>query len=543
MPPSPPPAARTVPLAAWLAVPPLFGLLAIWLGQDASWDLCNYHFYNPYAWLHGRMGFDVAPAQVATFYNPLLHLPFYLIVERLPPRAVGFLLGTLQGMNFPLLWGIGLALIPKSTGSTPRDAAFLSAVAALLGMLGAGQISELGTTFGDNLLSLPLLAALSLLLRAPPSPIPAAVAGLLCGIAAGLKQPMAVYAVGFCAAFFFRNDPFGRRILLALCFGLGVLAGIALSGGFWLVEMAQRFGNPLFPYFNQLFHSPWAAVADYRDARFIPASWGEALASPLYFALMPRKLAEVVFRDLRLPLLFLLLLTLLGRALHGRCRPDRPPRSGTSDAALRYLTGAGLISYLVWLKLFAIFRYAMLLEMLAPLGIFLAIARLTPTGRFRRPAWSAAALLILLTVVPADWGRVPWSGGYFGVQPPPLAEPLRTMVLMTGHEPSAYLIPFFPPTVRFLRIQSYFTGPTAQPNAFDRQMRRDIDGHEGPIFVLFRSYEVETTRNALRHFGLALAPQPAMTIQTHFETNPLYPLHFCAVERQGGAAPSGKDLP
>src|ERR1700674_1982410 len=47
------------------------------LRQDVNWDLQNYHFYNAWAFAHGRLGWDLAPAQVQTFHNPLLDLPFY----------------------------------------------------------------------------------------------------------------------------------------------------------------------------------------------------------------------------------------------------------------------------------------------------------------------------------------------------------------------------------------------------------------------------------------------------------------------------------
>ena len=66
-----------IPLAA--------GLYVIGIGQDTNWDLRNYHFYNPFAYLTGRMGYDVAVAHVATYYNPLLHIPFYYAVTALPP--------------------------------------------------------------------------------------------------------------------------------------------------------------------------------------------------------------------------------------------------------------------------------------------------------------------------------------------------------------------------------------------------------------------------------------------------------------------------
>ena len=38
---------------ALFAVPVLFGAIALAMGQDSNWDLRNYHWYNPYAFLQG----------------------------------------------------------------------------------------------------------------------------------------------------------------------------------------------------------------------------------------------------------------------------------------------------------------------------------------------------------------------------------------------------------------------------------------------------------------------------------------------------------
>jgi len=42
-------------------------IASIALGQDANWDLQNYHYYNPWAWRNGRIfTWDVAAAQLQT---------------------------------------------------------------------------------------------------------------------------------------------------------------------------------------------------------------------------------------------------------------------------------------------------------------------------------------------------------------------------------------------------------------------------------------------------------------------------------------------
>ena len=43
---------------ARLIVPILFGLFSLALGQDTNWDLYNYHLYNPFALLNGKLDID-----------------------------------------------------------------------------------------------------------------------------------------------------------------------------------------------------------------------------------------------------------------------------------------------------------------------------------------------------------------------------------------------------------------------------------------------------------------------------------------------------
>lgn len=530
----------------WLIGPLYCGVLALCLGQDANWDLRNYHFYNAYAFLHQRLDYDVAPAQVATYYNPLFYIPFYETVLRLPPMLVGFLLGALQGLNFPLL----LAIVRNVMAGEPATPWWRGLLIALIGVLGAANISELGTMFGDNLTSLLILGALWLLLAnfrkltcpgGPGALLPVITAGIMIGLAAGLKQPAAAFAVGWCVAMLFLPLPVSQRIKLAFVFGVGVLAGIAGSGGYWLYEMWSRYGNPLFPYFNHIFQSPMASIADYRDARFLPGSLVNALLFPFIIVLDPHRTAEIPFRDLRLPLFMVLLAAaglsaLLTRA-RGRLAPSAAPAAPAVALARHkklFLLIGSLVAYAVWLKIFAIYRYLMPLEMLAPLGIWL----LLDTLPWRMPAKNYAALgclvLLLVTLRPGNWGRISWADDYFGVKPPALADPARTMVLMTGVDPMAYVIPFFPEPVRFLRIQSYFTGPSATPNGSDRLMQGLIAEHRGPLYVLYRIYEEKQCTNALQAYGLTIDSNDCRAFTPHIiEEYQQFPLMFCAVGRTG----------
>jgi hypothetical protein len=522
---------RIARLFPWFAGPLVFGLLALFLGQDANWDLRNYHLYNPFAFLHHRLDFDMVPAQVANFYNPLLHIPFYWAVMALPPMVTGFLVGAVQGLNFPILVGIARSIM----GEEREHPSYHYYLAALLGLLGAGTLAELGTTFGDNLVSLPLLGGMWLLLanfqdlrqdKTARIFLIVACAGILAGMAAGLKQPSATFAVGWCAAFLVLPITFSRRILLAFCFGISVLAGLAITGGFWMHELWVHYGNPLFPYFNDFFRSPMGAAAPYRDIQFLPPSLWESIFLPFLIVLNPFRVGEIEFRDLRFVLLILALMTTAIMALRRTTANFQPPLTRHKGF---FLLTTIVVSYLVWLKLFAIYRYLLPLEMLAPIMIWLLIDRLPFLLPARQMTIFVCLILWLVTLKPGNWGRVPWSSDYFGVQPPHLTDPANSMVIMTGVEPFSYVIPFFPEPVRFVRIESYFTGPSETPNGIDRRMQQLITDHQGPLYILYRSNEDKKSRAALHHFNLQINQKACQQMNPHIEKRTTDPFYFCAV--------------
>ncbi len=92
-------------------LPPLiFDMSAQALDQDANWDLCNYHYYHAYAFLHGRFYYDILPAATPAFYNPLLNVPFYYLVNLLPPRGVDFVPGAFAGSEFSIALYVGATI-------------------------------------------------------------------------------------------------------------------------------------------------------------------------------------------------------------------------------------------------------------------------------------------------------------------------------------------------------------------------------------------------------------------------------------------------
>jgi len=447
-------------------------------------------------------------------------------------------LGFLPGLNVFPIYGITRQVVDLGR---PTQTVWFCLGLTWVAVLGAVNLAEIGTSFGDNVLSLPLLAAVWLIVRfrrrlctpVRSGRLIAAAAGILAGSTLGLKLPFAVYCVGLCAAFFGLAAPFGRRFALAFIFGLGVLAGTALTGGFWLLEMWQRFQNPLFPYFNEFFKSPWGAIGSYRDVRFIPKNLAMWLLFPFWFNVDPTQVGEVGFRDLRFPLLYLLLLALPVVAIRRRGRrnsgPDAAVAGVDAPAMTRFFVIFMVVSFFLWMKMFAVYRYVIVCELLVPTTIFLVLGALLRNPRRQVRAAVVCMVFLLVTLDPGHWGRRPWTSDYFDVHLPALAAQPDAIVLVTGHDPIAYMIPFFPPQVRFLRIQGFVTGPSPTLNETDRQMMKALADHTGPVLILFRVYEEWHALNALEFYGLELDRASCQTFVPGVEPQQEHLFYLCRV--------------
>src|ERR1700744_2477697 len=81
-----------------------WGAFVVVLGKDTSWDFRNYHWYAPYAWFNNRMGVDIAVAHSASYFNPFLDIPFYLLATRTHAWIALGVLGMAQGATIVPLY-------------------------------------------------------------------------------------------------------------------------------------------------------------------------------------------------------------------------------------------------------------------------------------------------------------------------------------------------------------------------------------------------------------------------------------------------------
>jgi hypothetical protein len=512
-PPAPVPIWAHAAVAAVAAA--VFALLALLFGQDASWDLRNYHWYNPYALLTDRYDMDVAVAQGPSFFNPLPDVPAFWFGTRLSARGAAVALAVLQSLTGPLLYWIGwrtLAIDP------PWRRFAIAAALAGAGCGGAVALSEIGTTMQDTLLSVPVLAALALLATRPGVLAAGAgrgwtgavaAAGVLAGLAMGAKTTLAVMALGLCLAFLaVPGLALRARLARAVLFGIAALAGMAVTGGWWFWHLWRRTGNPLFPFFNDVFRSPLLLADSYKDYKFLPTGLADALLFPLVTLWDPMRVSEVDFLDLRIPLLALVLLASAGFALLGRRRPASASPAVWPAPLRAYLAAFAVVSYVLWLQMFSIYRYVVTLELLAPLLVTGLVLAWPVAPRARAALVTALLLAMVVLTRPADWGRVDWSDRFVPVELPDLlaeaTAPGRPtpMLLMGGIEPMGYVVPALPPAMPVVRIQSYLYNPWNGVGFIDL-VRQRLAAHAGPLLTLFEAGDHEIVR-VLDAYGLRL---------------------------------------
>ena len=504
---------RRTPARFWavvlMIVMPLFcGVLALLLGADASWDLRNYHWYNAWAYLNGRHDTDFMPSQGQFFLNPWLDVPFYVLATHVPPAAAFFILGVIQGLNFPLLFMTAYATL---SFKDQQAKVLASAALATAGLFSAIGISEIGACFYDNVTSLGVLASLLMLLHRinrlqegpeRPALFYAGLAGLPAGLMTGLKMTCAPYSIGLCLALLVFSPQQRRCFLLSLCFGLGVLAGFIATYGHWGWHLYTHYDSPTFPFFNILFHSP-LLPSDSLILDFAPPHNWRLLVFPFLFGVEPRLVNEVGWEDWRIPALYGLFLWLLvqykatKKRARGGAIAEAPPA--------RFLLLWGFVSYYCWVLSETVYRYLMPLDMMAPLLIVICIGLLPATRGARVIAAAAVVAALSLTIQPANWGRHEVMPAKMSAAAPVPHLAPDTLVLMAGLDAYGYLLPALPPEAQYLRIESRGF-PAKGANGINDLIRRKLAAHKGPLMLLMPARDIARSDAVLDAMGLKLLP-------------------------------------
>lgn len=477
------------------------GCVAVSIGKELNWDLASYHLYNPLAFLQHRATLDVWPMEfVHVHLTPTADFLTFFFITYLQPKTAVFALGALHGINVWLLYVIAseaLLMLPKVT--FPRAWACLLAV---MGMYAPLVIPGIGSFQHDALVSLFILGSVVLMLKSQSQKYLIA-SGFLLGVAAGLKLTAGIFVLATLLATMLMRGAWSQRTSRVMFIGVGVTVGVLLTSGYWMWIQWQQYHSPLFPFMNSIFHSPYFPATSWSDPRFLPQTWMETLFYPFYFSFDGRT-NDVPFRDFRFAILYVLLaLSLFVK------RDPLPPM-------IKWLISFFVIAYIIWQLGFSIMRYAMPLEMLAPLIIFLMLYVLMKDMLIRSGCMIVISLFLVQSMYPAQAVRTPnYAGSYFNVALPTAAQhssramvfmPVSAYALAMKPRPQTYLISALPSKWQYVGVP--FKGQNFRLSA---RMATALKSFHGRIFLLSSSDYERAMRDALSQLWL-IADGPCAAI-------------------------------
>ena len=342
----------------------VFGLLLIlgaFLGAcfmyENKWDFTNYHYYGPWAFLRGRIGYDIAPASVNTYFNPLIDMPFYFMAKYFGdfPQFVSAVWGCFYGVLLFVFYKICVLFL----GAGNRLRCLKIALAMLIGGSGYAVFFQISTTTNEIQTAILVLWGFYLLVKGLTcgKTTSFVFAGFLFGMAMGLKLTAVIYCVsaGVSLIFLFRNME--RPLFKISVFAFFGLTGFLLCNGYWMWLMWTHFDNPFFPFANAIFKSEYYVFFNYSDTRFLPKNWIQFIFYPFFWIVHnERYVSELTFIDPRFAILWLIAFVWLLLFICGKTQTSLPNK---------FLYLFMFMSYVVWLSLFSIIRYLIPVEMLA----------------------------------------------------------------------------------------------------------------------------------------------------------------------------------
>ena len=498
-------------------------------GRVLTWDHVHYHIYVAHAWWENRLPEELFAAGPQGYLNPLPHLPFYFTYQTgASSLLIALSMALLHSVNLWLLHFIACQVAPP----TNRMRAFAVVCGVILGALSPGFLYEIGTSYADVIVSIPVMGALLLILIWQAQSIRPQTnwrflyaAGLLAGIAMGLKPT----ALVFCATSFLALIALsGRR---AWCVAwrsiISGSTGLVITGGPHAWMLWKAFRNPVFPLFNELFRSPWFPPVSLVSNRFRPSSLEASLRFPLDMA---NSFKRVSFEEQVVDIRPMWLLSLAAcSVLFLLIKHFRPAPYGKQISKIQnqfWLTLSLAIP--LWIYSSGNIRYA--IEPLLLVGPAIALLALQWVGK--RHIWALLAILLPLfgqTVLTRTINQTAFQGEnlstsktWFDISIPSPLNRTPAYYLSLQALSFSSLAPTFPPNSRFLNLIGSSNLP---PDAMALQTLDNYRQTHGlPLRTLFQSLaedqrtkvlieEVATQNSLLSEYGYRIQEDDCTVIE------------------------------
>jgi hypothetical protein len=147
----------------------------------------------------------------------------------------------------------------------------------------------------------------------------------------------------------------------------------------------------------------------------------------------------------------------------------------------------------------------------------------------------AVVALLLATTRSDGWGRIAWGENWFDVRLTPDLQSEDEMFVILSGDPIAYVIPSFPASARFVRLDGNLA--LVEGTRMFAEAQSAIAQHRGPLASLGPSTISAEDVVLLARFGLRGAGGSCFVVTTRVEQLSICPL----IHTVGPAATSGGD--
>ena len=481
----------------------IFGfILCAIQGQDANYDLANYHYYGVWALLHGRIGYDIMPCGMQSYFNPLCDFPLYFLIKYFNnyPYIIEF---------FQSFWyGFSAFGIYKIAGLVfnGKDRVLYIILSVLIGITGILSVLEVGLSFNDLIIATFIILSVYMYLKhyylvsEEKSIKILLLSSFLLGVAAGFKFSGFIFIIPLfvihCISLMKdkENDGLtrGKHILYAI---IGFLIGFSITGLWWYILIWYKFGNPFFPLMNNIFKSPLAFEQNYADIRHLPKNIWQYLFYPFYWVKNPEKLyvIEWINRDFRFVFMYIFSFIVIFKFIFLNVKRELN-NSEINIKAYAFIFIFAILSYVLWINNSSILRYIVLLELLSGIFIVGAVLYLSnillQSGKYKiiQSVCIIFTIILLVTTQYADpifsRVRIPFQKQF--VNFPDLNLPDNSVVLGLGGFSPNILIPFQNKNIKFIFLYGEIQGYNfVYPQNEEEKIKEIINNKELKKYLLY----------------------------------------------------------
>ena len=475
------------------------GVLSLILGRDVNWDFANYHYYSAWALFHNRIGFDIMPGGIQSYLNPLIDLPLYFMIKFFNNNVL--IISLYQSIWYSLSLFLAYKICFLIFKDNWRYVFIVPSM--LIGATGILAIWGIGISCGDINMAVYILFAIYLFLKnlyndnSKNRSVLIFIASLILGIATGLKMTNSMCIFGILSAEILLSKRFQNPIKIIIITITGVAIGYVLTAGWWHYLLWQKFGNPVFPYYNNIFHSPFANDTSCMDIRHLQHHSDVLmyLYFPFYFCFNDHNnlVMESKFIDFRsvvfyISVLFIMFVNfILPKLTDKNNEYFKYLNSIINIDILNFLTLQILFVYIYWLNAFGTLRYLTFLEFLSGIYASLLIVYITLIFQSKKIMTAGVTILTLVilfttkyccyyTKYPIDFKQLK-NEKYIYCENFNL--PDDSLLLYLGGHPGSFCMPFQNPKARLIFLYGEtrhysFQYPKQQENFIKKLINKNL---------------------------------------------------------------------